>query len=412
MTAEHQDIAQSIEALRRWVEKNQWKGYDTFDGLSSPLAKIFTLGVPVLKQFWQQGVRRFPMNIRPLLGIKPSMSTKGMGFFAQGFLRLHDIDGKPEHERQARFCLKWLQEHRCPQFKGNAWANHFDYQSRGGRISQGTPTIVWTSLVGHAFLDAYDRFHDSEYLDVARGIGYFASNELGWIETSHGDICLSYIPKPGGKPVKGEDGVHNASMLGAGFLARLNSVAPDPKYLELARLAMKFSVRAQLPNGAWYYGVAPKWHWIDSFHTGYNLESLHWYSRCSGDAQFDVALQKGYTYFVDTFFGGDGTPRYYDRKTRPLDIQCASQGIQTLVNLSHLDARSIDTALRVARWTIRNMQDASGYFYYRKYPVITNKTPTLHWGQATMFGALATLLQELRRRTTPATPIAATANGG
>jgi hypothetical protein len=37
------------------------------------------------------------------------------------------------------------------------------------------------------------------------------------------------------------------------------------------------------------------------------------------------------------------------------------------------------------------MQDKTGYFYYRKYPVMTNKTPTLHWGQATMFAALAIL---------------------
>ena len=31
------------------------------------------------------------------------------------------------------------------------------------------------------------------------------------------------------------------------------------------------------------------------------------------------------------------------------------------------------------------MQDNTGYFYYRRYsPWIVNKTPTLHWGQATM----------------------------
>src|SRR5689334_5794347 len=63
--------------------------------------------------------------------------------------------------------------------------------------------------------------------------------------------------------------------------------------------------------------------------------------------------------------------------------------------LRTLDKRSVETAERVARWTIRNMQDRSGYFYYRKYPLITNKTPTLHWGQATMFAALAILLKHL-----------------
>ena len=116
--------------------------YDTFDGLSSPLAPILTLGLPLLKQFWQQGVRRFPVNLRPLLLIKPAMSTKAMGFFAQGFLRLHDLKGRAEDLDKARFCLKWLIDNRSSQFQGNAWGNHFDYQARGGRIPKGTPTIV------------------------------------------------------------------------------------------------------------------------------------------------------------------------------------------------------------------------------------------------------------------------------
>jgi hypothetical protein len=39
------------------------------------------------------------------------------------------------------------------------------------------------------------------------------------------------------------------------------------------------------------------------------------------------------------------------------------------------------------------MQDPSGYFYFRKGRIMLNKTPFLHWGQATMLAALALLLQ-------------------
>jgi len=49
-------------------------------------------------------------------------------------------------------------------------------------------------------------------------------------------------------------------------------------------------------------------------------------------------------------------------------------------------------AVTVARWTISNLFDDSGYFYYRKYPLVTSRTPYFHWGQATMFKALAHLL--------------------
>jgi hypothetical protein len=55
----------------------------------------------------------------------------------------------------------------------------------------------------------------------------------------------------------------------------------------------------------------------------------------------------------------------------------------------------MELANKVATWTIKNMQDRSGYFYYRRYPLITAKTPYFHWGQATMYKALAHLLSRL-----------------
>jgi hypothetical protein len=55
-------------------------------------------------------------------------------------------------------------------------------------------------------------------------------------------------------------------------------------------------------------------------------------------------------------------------------------------------------AKKVAAWTIANMQDDSGYFYYRRYPLLTAKTPYFHWGQATMFKALSHLLLAIGRK--------------
>jgi polysaccharide biosynthesis protein VpsJ len=57
---------------------------------------------------------------------------------------------------------------------------------------------------------------------------------------------------------------------------------------------------------------------------------------------------------------------------------------------------SLVLPLNVANWTIDNMQHRTGYFYYRRYSSgIVNKTPTLHWGQATMLCALAALYNVL-----------------
>ena len=69
--------------------------------------------------------------------------------------------------------------------------------------------------------------------------------------------------------------------------------------------------------------------------------------------------------------------------------------IDTLVTFSREDDEALDLALKVAKWAIENMQDSSGYFYYRILPLKVVKIPMLHWGQATMFEALASLLLEL-----------------
>ena len=390
-TLQNDEIQQALFKLEQWVIRSDWKAYDTFDGLSSPLAPILTLGIPLLRQVWQQGVRRFPFNVRPLLGIMPSMSTKGMGFFAQGYLRLFQTYGRQEYLGRMRHCLNWLLDNRNRDFKGYCWGNHFDYQARSGRIPKGIPTVVWTGLIGHAFLDAYEALQAEADLEVAEQICEFIADELGWVEYPEG-YCIRYHPL-----AKSTD-IHNSNVIGASLLARAGKHLQRGDYSEIAKKAVQFTAHHQLKNGGWYYGVDPKHHWVDLFHSGYVLETIAIYNRYSGDSTFEECLRRGFLFFVETFFGPDGTPRYYDHKMRPLDIQCASQGIQTLANLRDLHPQSLNIAAKVAHWTIANMHDQSGYFYYRKYPFVTNKTPTLHWGQATMFAALAMLDQCLREK--------------
>jgi hypothetical protein len=159
-----------------------------------------------------------------------------------------------------------------------------------------------------------------------------------------------------------------------------------------------YACHRQLPDGAWWYGEEPKYHWIDNFHTGYNLDSIKRYIEATGDNSFEQNLRDGYRYFVETFFEPSGCPRYYHNSTFPVDIQCAAQAIDTFSFFADEDPEALPMAEKVARWTIENMQDPSGYFYYRKYPLVTSRTPYFHWGQATMFKALAHLLLKTESR--------------
>ena len=67
-------IRDSINKLDKWITENDWKDYDPFDGLSSKVASFFTFDNHYLRIILQQSVRRFPINLRPVCGIKKAFT--------------------------------------------------------------------------------------------------------------------------------------------------------------------------------------------------------------------------------------------------------------------------------------------------------------------------------------------------
>jgi hypothetical protein len=390
-TADKEAVYIAACRLAEWLEKNRYEGYDTFDGLNSPLLRPLTFNNGLLRTVLQQGIRRFPINLRPLVGIAKSHSTKGMGFIARGFLRLHAATSERTWREKAESALKWLVDHQSPGYSGACWGNHFDYQSRKGFVPRNVPSIVWTSLIGHAFLDAYQQIGGNDFLHTAVSACEHIRRDLGALAEGEG-LCLNYFPISSHQ-------VHNANVLGAGLLARTYSFTGNGLYKELSKKAIHYTASHQRADSSWFYGEASNLRWVDNFHTAYVLDSFKHYRIATGDDRYQTQVARGYQYWKATFFLEDGTPRYYSHKIMPLDIQCCSQAIDTLVFFRDEDPESLDLAARVAKWTIANMQDRTGYFYYRKYWAgVVNKTPTLHWGQATMICALAGLYQAMQQR--------------
>jgi len=333
-----------------------------------------------------QLIRQSPINLRPILGVKPLESTKGRGYMAWGYLIMFKSTGDQKYKEKAVKCLDWLMENKSPKFEKYSWANHFDFAGRGGRYTKDESIIVWTSLIGQAFLDAYEILGDKKYLDVAISI-------CEWIldlprEKTKSGTCLSYLAFK-------KSFIHNSNMLGAAMLARTAFFTGNAEAKKVAREAMIYSCSRQLPSGAWYYGEEEKYHWFDNFHTGYNLDSLKCYIDNTDDKFYEGNLRRGFEYYINNFFEASGRPKYYHNRAYPIDSQCASQAIETLANFSEYHAASLPLAKKVAKWTINNMQDKTGYFYYRQYPMMKAKTPMLHWAQATTYKALTLLLSKI-----------------
>jgi rhamnogalacturonyl hydrolase YesR len=381
-------IETSLERLSQWVEGHDYAAYDPGDGQMSFLRHL-AFGQQFGRRLLTAGVLRVPFNIRPLIGIRPHISTKGMGYMAWGYTKRYALTKEERFATRARSCLDWLCQHRAPGYRQYCWGNHFAFSTRGGTIPANEPTIVWSSLIGQAFLEAHRVFGDSQYLDIASSI-------CDWImtlpreKTSTG-LCLSYVAFK-------QSSIHNSNMLGAALLAQVGKLINNKNALELSTDAMTYSCSRQNPDGAWFYGEHPKYHWIDNFHTGYNLDSLKRYTESTGDTTFETIMRHGFEYFKNTFFDPNGRPKYYHDKALPIDIQCAAQAIDTLTFFREQDAAALETAKKVAGWTIKHMQAPDGHFYYRDLGWTVNRTPMLHWGQGTMFKALAHFLAGIDRR--------------
>lgn len=382
-------VLTTLASLEDWVARHEYKGYEPFDGLSSFLHPL-TFGNLLLERLLQQAVRQSPINLRPILGVRPQESTKGRGYMAWGYLELCRALGDNGYEASAHRCLKWLDDHRSPGYPDHAWGNHFDFSSRIGKLPKFEPIIVWTSLIGQAYLDAYELLEKEWYLEVARSV-------CEWIlkvprETTDEGSCLSYVAFE-------QRSIHNSNMLGAAMLARTGSLTGEAQLLDVAREAMRYSCARQRPDGSWYYGEGEGYHWIDCFHTGYNLDSLRRYILCTDDAEFLPNLRSGLEYFAEHFIEAEGMVRYYHDRLYPIDIQCVAQAIDTLALCSDLDSSYLDSARKVAQWAIASMQNRDGSFSYRLLPAFRVRTPMLHWGQGTMFKALATLLKMMKKAT-------------
>jgi len=199
-------------------------------------------------------------------------------------------------------------------------------------------------------------------------------------------------------------------LLGAALLAATWDLTQEPELLETATRAMRYSCERQLEDGSWYYGEGEGLRWIDSFHSGYNRNSLHRYIEATGDDRFSGHLERGLNFFAGHFVEPDGRVRYYHDSLYPIDIQAVAQTIDTLSLLGGRKAFCLDLAHRAAEWAIREFQDEDGHFYFRRSRFVSNKTPMLHWGQATMFKALSSLLNATAWETPAARAQGQTAN--
>jgi hypothetical protein len=377
-------IKDSFKKLFKYCEEEEYKGFDPYDSLNSR----FFNNIPFLsknslvKLAWTQFFKRSPVNLRHLVGIDKEYNPKAVGLFLSSFCNLYRIEAKPGYMEKIIFFSNLLLEMQNSAWSGSCWGYNFDWQSRAFFQPKNTPTVVATTFIGSALLDAYEITKDETYLSTVRSSCDFILKDLNRTYDERNDgFSFSYSPLDSSV-------VYNASLLGSRLLSRVYSFTHEPELLEQARKSVLFVCENQQSNGAWSYGRYDFHQWIDNFHTGYNLECISDYSKYSKSDEFDEHLSKGFEYYITTFFTDEGIPKYYSNSIYPIDIHAPTQLVITLHKLGKFVAYK-DLTQKVLTWTIDHMQSPNGgYFYYQINRFFTSKIPYMRWSQAWMFLAM------------------------
>ena len=427
-------VQSSLDRLKNHIEANSYLGWDPYDGLTSPLFRLPVLrSNKTIRFLAQQAIKRSPVNLRPLLGIRKAVNPVTLGLCIQGYAYLSQVfpADKEAYRRKVLELsdnlillspyfnpeLNLLSTLHSPLFtrdtySGACWGYPFDWQARNAAIPAFQPTVVATGIIVHALFEAWHLLGLEKCRELIVSAADFVLNDLN--RTYDRDtFCFSYSPFD-------QQQVLNASMKGARILvqaaasvsshsspaARHSSpvtrhsspvtrhLSPvtftlNDNYTEPAKKAASFVIMHQHMDGSFPYSLAKGGGWSDSYHTGYVLDCLEEYIRLTGDESKMPELTRGFGFFKENFIADGRIPKINAGRTYPVDCTAAGQVILTLCRFGEFEL-----AGQVASWTIDHMQSTNGHFYYKR-PTANGQRPTdfMRWSDAWMFAALAFLLK-------------------
>lgn len=227
------------ESCLGYLENHNFKSFDFYDGLLSPLSKLAVTNLT--KRVLIQFVKRSPPIIRTLLRIQKTQMAVTMANALEASIVSQGVTNTLNSVLLAEEILK-------KQNADGGWGYEFDATLRWGSYPKGSSNIIatyfCTKALTFAGIEGEWKHRAKEFVIRLHCNGYFRYTEASSVL------------------------IHNANYLGAATLAYLGGEK------ELISSALATSAMHQKHNGSWEYGIGPKLHWIDNFHTCYILIAL------------------------------------------------------------------------------------------------------------------------------------------
>lgn len=365
------EAAASVSASLRLVAdvaEHHAAGFDPYDALRGTRVPGWCRRSRRGRQLAIQLRRRLPFATDRLYGVQPFVMAKTVGLLLTAAARCVPYD--PSAEDLTRSLVEQLLASEGHLGDGR-WGYEFDVQTRWSYYPQGVPNVIASYFAGRGLLEAGLALGDERIVGHAVEVARFITREL--VDGSERPF-VRYTPES-------QVLVHNANLLGAGFLAVVGRITGDNALIEAGEACARRSVDAQRQDGSWAYGESSNLGWSDNFHTAYNLDGLSMLVSAGADAGCRDALERGIAHWFAAFFGTDGRPYYLPGDGWPADIHCAATALEVGSRLA--DAEHRDVIERCLAWSAEELVQPDGYLpVYRRYRHRVDARMFPRWGAA------------------------------
>ena len=227
-------------------------------------------------------------NFKTYLISSKGYNSKGLALFLSGYCNLFHLSknnnlkygSKKDILKKINYLANLLISLKSNGYSGACWGYNFDWQSRRLFLfKSNTPTVVATAFCVEALFKSYEITKNQKYKKIALTSAEFVLNDLKRT-TYRSGFLFSY------SVTNGNNTVFNASLLGVKILVLCYKYSKKEKYKKIAQKVVSSVCDAQNDDGSWVYGLLKTQSWIDSFHTGYNLDALYMYQCLTNDNSY------------------------------------------------------------------------------------------------------------------------------
>ncbi|MGH9686771.1 MAG: hypothetical protein ACRD5K_06735 [Candidatus Acidiferrales bacterium] len=313
--------------------------------------------------------------------------------YAMGFALLAKMNGAQKDYRHAVHFLTVLEETRCPDYPDYCWGYPFDWETRNGPMTGGTPLITTLPYAYEAFSYVYSIDSSPRWREVLRSIAEHGFRSYRDMETGTNAASCAYTPS-----ADDPCGVVNASAYRAFLLTQAGIDFSDELYSKVATKNLNFVIQSQNSDGSWRYSIDGARNFVDHFHTCFVLKALAKIERLTGSTDCRRAIDRGVAYYAKNLFDATGLPVPFSRAPRLTIYRRELYDYAECINLGALLYGRYPVLDKILSGVITDLlsrwQKADGSFRARELLLGWDNVPMHRWAQGQTFRSLCFLLSE------------------